>query len=82
MRCRYEVQIVAACPVDDRPDLYEATFESESCIKVESILDAISPWRERKAFQEEITEDLARTLKCRVTTVGFHSGVKTTVEAP
>lgn len=82
MRCRYETQIVAACPVDDRPDVYEAVFESEGCIKVEDILAAIAPWRERKAFQETITEDLARTLKCRVTTVGFHSGIKTTVEAP
>lgn len=82
MICRYETKIVAACPVDDKPDLYEATFESDDTIKVELILEAIAKYATEKKFQEAITADLARDLRCRVTTVGYHSGVKTTVIAP
>ena len=82
MICRYETRIVAACPVDDRADVYDATFESEACIAVEDIVAAIKPYAERKAFQETITEELARLLKCRVVTIGYHSGVRTTVQAP
>lgn len=82
MRCRYEMKIVASCPVDDRPDVYDAVFESDACIKVEDIISAVAVWRDRKDFQETITEELARTLKCNVVTVGYHSGVKTIVEAP
>lgn len=82
MRCIYETKIIAACPVDDMPDVYEATFESDDTIKCEEILAAIGKFATEKAFQEAITADLARTLRCRVTTVGFHSGVRTTVIAP
>lgn len=82
MHCRYETFVRAACPVDSRADLYEATFESDRTIPVEVILKAIEECEPRKAFQEDIAADLARTLKCKVTLVGHHSGVKTTVIAP
>lgn len=82
MRCTYETRIVAACPVDDMPDVYEATFESDNTIRCEDILAAVEKYATEKAFQEVITADLARQLRCRVTTVGYHSGVKTTVIAP
>jgi len=82
MLCKYETRIVAACPVDDKPDLYEATFESDDTIRCEDILKAIGRWATEKAYQEVITAELARELRCRVVTVGYHSGVKTTVSAP
>lgn len=82
MHCKYETRIEAACPVDDKPDVYEATFESHDTIRCEDILAAIGKYATEKAYQEAITADLARALRCRVTTVGYHSGVKTTVVAP
>lgn len=80
--CRYELQIAAACPVDDKGDVYDATFESGDTIQVERILEAVAKYATRKAFQEVVTAELARDLRCRVVTVGYHSGVKTTVIAP
>lgn len=82
MICRYETRIVALCPVDSKPDVYEATFESDDTIRCEDILAAIGKWATEAAYQEQITADLARSLRCKVTTIGYHSGVKTTVIAP
>lgn len=82
MICKYETKIVAACPMDGGPDLYDATFESDDTIRCEDIIAAVGKYATEKAFQEIITADLARSLRCRVTTVGYHSGVKTTVQAP
>jgi hypothetical protein len=82
MRCLYETKIVAACPVDAKPDVYDATFESDDTIRCEDILAAVGKYATEKAYQEVITADLARSLRCKVTTVGYHSGVKTTVVAP
>lgn len=82
MICTYEYRIVAACPVDDKPDYYDAKFEAQATIPVEDILKAVEVYKTEKVFQEEITARLARLLNCRVTTVGYHSGVKTTVVAP
>lgn len=82
MICKYETRIVAACPVDDKPDVYDATFISDDTVQVERILEAVAKYATEKAYQEVITADLARELRCRVITVGYHSGVKTTVEAP
>lgn len=82
MNCRYETKIVAACPRDSKPDVYDAIFESDDTIEVERIIAAIAKFQTEQAFQEVITADLARELRCRVVTVGYHSGVKTTVSAP
>jgi hypothetical protein len=82
MICRYETRILAACPADGLPDVYEATFISDDTIQCERILEAVAKYATEKMFQEQITADLARELRCKVITVGYHSGVKTTVEAP
>jgi hypothetical protein len=82
MICRYETRIVALCPVDSGNDIYDAVFEAEDTIRCEDIVEAIGRYATEKAYQEVITADLARRLRCKVTTVGYHSGVKTTVSAP
>jgi len=82
MQCRYETRIVAQCPVDGGADVYEATFESDDTIRCEEILAAIGKLATERVYQEAITASLARDLRCKVTTVGYHSGVKTTVVAP
>jgi len=77
MRVTHELTFNRQCPVDDAQDRYELCVETTRTVKVEDILAAIEALPE-KAFQEEITAALAAKLGCRVTTVGYHSGVKTT----
>jgi hypothetical protein len=77
MRVTHELTFHRQCPVDDALDLYEARIETDRTVTVEDILAAIKALP-KKAFQEEITAALAGKLGCRVTTVGHHSGVKTT----
>lgn len=82
MICRYSMTVRCGCPVDDLPDVYEVEFENSVLIRVEDILAAVSGFSATKVFQEDLTADLARRLSCRVRTVGYHSGVRTEVEAP
>jgi hypothetical protein len=82
MICRYALTIRCACPVDARPDVYRAEFESSTMIKVEDILAAVQPFQTNAAFQEDLTATLARQLGCQVKTIGWHSGVETIAVAP
>ncbi len=82
MICRYYLTIHCVCPVDESADVYDAVFESDDLIKVESIIDAVRAYDTQAAFQEDITRSLARILGCRVSTIGYHSGVRTEVFAP
>jgi hypothetical protein len=81
MITRYELRILARCPVDEGNDVYECVVESSRTIKVEDILSAVEGFKAQPIFQEELTETLARQLGATVTTIGFHSGVKTTCTA-
>lgn len=80
MRVIHETTFARRCPVDDAQDLYELRVETNRVVKVEDILAAVEALPE-KAFQEDITKALAAKLGCTVTTVGYHSGVKTTCSA-
>ena len=84
MRNAYEIEVRAQCPV--RPsdtDLYQFRIESESIIQVEQIVDFFKKNAgRRKVFQETLTQQCAVTLGAKVTSVGFHSGVKVTCVAP
>lgn len=82
MLCRYSVTIQSSCPVDEKPDTYAATFESSTMIKVEDILEAVRRFASEPSFQESLTSSLARVLNCKVTTMGWHSGVAVEVIAP
>lgn len=77
MKVIHELTIHGRCPVDDAIDTYEVTVEAARVVKIEDILAAVEALPQ-PAFQEDITQKLAAKLGCRVTTVGFHSGVKTT----
>lgn len=76
----HEMTFARRCPIDDAQDLYELRIETTRVVKVEDILMAVSALPE-KALQEDITLALAAKLGCRVTTIGHHSGVKTTCSA-
>lgn len=80
MRVIHETTFARRCPVDDAQDLYELRVETTRVVKVEDILAAVAALPET-AFQEAITVQLAAKLGCAVTTIGYHSGVKTTCSA-
>ena len=78
----HELTAKCTCPVDDGPDSYAVTVETQVDIAVEDILAATATLKGEKIFQEEFTRRLARQLGAAVTTVGYHSGVRTTCRAP
>jgi len=79
MRVVYELTFQRQCPLDDSKDSYHLTIEANHIITAEDILHVITHDLPEKAFQEDLTRIIARKLgtEC-VTTVGYHSGVKTT----
>lgn len=80
MRVTYEMEFSRLCPVNEAIDHYELKVEAARIVKVEDILAAVDALPD-KAFQEDITTTLAAKLGCAVTTIGYHSGVKTTCTA-
>jgi hypothetical protein len=81
MKVTHELRFTSRCPVDDAEDEYHVIVETNRIVKVEDILRAIEELPE-PAFQEQLTSELCKRLKfCKVTTIGYHSGVKTTCEA-
>jgi GTP cyclohydrolase I len=75
----YTLEILAKCPVDGKPDVYQMTVRTKRIIPVEDILRAVEAVTAQPAFQEAITQDLSRTLGAEVETQGTHSKVRTTV---
>lgn len=73
----HEVRVARRCPVDGATDIYSLAFEANCVVNVERILDAIKDLPS-VILQEEMTIALAAATGCRVTSVGWHSGVKTT----
>ena len=84
MHNTYEIQVRAQCPVNPADtDLYSFTIESEALIEVERINAFFKDNAGRKnVFQEALTQQCAVTLGAKVTSVGWHSGVKVTCVAP
>lgn len=84
MKCRYEYQVCAQCPVvPTDTDLYQFTIESESLIEVEKIAAFFKENAGKKeTFQEVLTQQCAVTLGAHVTSTGWHSGIKVTCHAP
>lgn len=84
MRNRYDYEVRAQCPVNPTDtDVYAFTIESEGIIEVEKIVDFFkNNAGKSEVFQEILTNQCAVTLGARVTSVGWHSGVKVTSVAP
>jgi hypothetical protein len=84
VKISYEIQVRAQCPVNPSDtDLYLFTIESESILQVEEIVNFFqNNASSKETFQEALTQKCATTLGARVKSVGFHSGVKVTCEAP
>lgn len=84
MKNKYEIEVRAQCPVNPSDtDLYAFSIESEALIEVEKIVAFFKAnGGAQKVFQEALTQLCAVTLGARVTSVGYHSGVRVTCEAP
>ena len=84
MKNTYEIQVRAQCPVNENDtDLYSFTIESESLIEVERITEFFRKNAGRRnIFQESLTQSCAVTLGAKVTSVGYHSGVRVICVAP
>lgn len=80
MKNTYQIEVRAQCPVNPTDiDLYAFTIESESLIEVEKITAFFAENAGKKnIFQEMLTQQCAVTLGARVTSIGWHSGVKVT----
>lgn len=81
MMTTHELTARCTCPVDNGPDTYAVTVETVADIAVEVILAAVNSLKSEKIYQEEFTRQLSRQLGAAVTTVGHHSGVRTTCRA-
>ena len=84
MKNSYQLDVRAQCPVNPSDtDLYAFTIESESLIQVEHILKFFEDnAKQKNIFQEALTQKCAVTLGAKVTSIGYHSGVKVTCVAP
>ena len=84
MKNTYEIQVRAQCPVNPSDtDLYDFTIQSDVIIEVEKIAEFfIKNAGTAKVFQEVLTGQCAVALGARVTSTGWHSGIKVTCEAP
>jgi hypothetical protein len=80
----YQLDVRAQCPVNPADtDLYAFTIESEAMIEVERIIEFFNDKAGvQRVFQEALTQQCAVTLGARVTSVGYHSGVKVTCMCP
>ena len=78
------IEVRAQCPVNPQDtDLYQFNIESESLIEVEKIAGFFEKHAgTAETFQEVLTQNCAVTLGARVTSVGWHSGIKVTCHAP
>lgn len=78
----HEFRMSALCPIDGTVDYYQVTLAvGDRLVHVEDVLDVARSYADQTLFQEWLTARLASDLGGDVTTVGFHSGVRTTVTA-
>lgn len=78
MKTIHELSAAFCCPVDAAVDVYQITVETSHMIKVEDIIAAVRSQQKKPVFQEDLTARLSGIISASVTTIGFHSGVKTT----
>lgn len=84
MKNSYEIEVRAQCPVNPNDtDLYAFKIESETIIEVEKIAAFFQANAgATNVFQEALTQQCAVTLGARVTSTGWHSGIKVICVAP
>lgn len=79
MIVEYELDVTCLCPVDSLPDNYRMTVAARRSIPVETIIAAAQAESQKKMYQEDLCQQLHRTINAQVTLTGWHSGVRTVV---
>ena len=75
----HRLTLRATCPIDGSEDVYNCIVSTERTIDVEAILAAAETLtRRRPIYQEDLTRELALSLRAQIVTHGIHSGVYTT----
>lgn len=78
----YTLTALGRCPVDDRQDSYTVEVVSPKMVECQFLATAVRELFGRQpAFQEDLTQQLADLLRCRVRTTGEHCGVHVVSEA-
>lgn len=72
----HKTTIVGKCP-HGCPDVYQATFQTNRLIPVETIQAEINKATAEPIYQETLTQLLADRVGCIVTTIGDHGGFRT-----
>lgn len=80
MLVKHYLRLTAVCPVNRQLDHYDLVVECRRVVEVEKILKEVTFFADVAMYQEQITKALSKRLKCKVTTTGYHSGVKTVCE--
>lgn len=81
MIAKHSTTFTARCPVNDSIDSYDISIETTHLIKIEDIIALLATFSDQKRFQEDITYEIAHTLRAKITTIGYHSGIRTEVIA-
>ena len=79
MRARYSLTFTGQCPVNGDSDVYDLEVVSSTPIMVEDIIGAVSEATKESRTQEQITKIIRSKIPARITTIGFHSGVRAEV---
>lgn len=82
---KHEFDATAICPVDGSVDRYQVTVQTVMDVHVEKLIAAAKMLADKRIIQEEFTRQLFAAV-CEygviLTTVGTHSGVRTTCVMP
>jgi len=81
MVATHSLTVSARCPRDGAIDVYRVSFEVDRMIEVETLVEVCREYADKSIFQEVLTEELSTRFMARVTTVGKHGVVETTVTA-
>lgn len=76
----YEFELTAKCPNGSLEDRYDCLLSSTKMISAENINAVREKMKTRKAFQEDIADDLRNEFKARVVVIGWHFGIKISCE--
>lgn len=79
MKVTHTLEITAICPVDGKPDVYLCKVEATRVVEVEKIIAKSVEFNRSWIYQEDLCQELHRALACKVTLIGYHSGVRTEV---
>mgnify|MGYP003124526302 FL=1 len=80
MKISYHFKFSCVCPSDEERIEYSAELGTDKFILVEDIKSFVETLKNKKMFQEPLTELLAKKFSCRVVTFAVHQDVEVVCE--